>query len=643
MSKATHAWLIAILFANLLVGALVGRDYGESWDEHLRYSYAERSLAAYSGARPAPRDEKGPFYVMAAYLGAQMLVSLAKSLSVMQAWHFMNFISFLFSLVFLYRLCLKFLRPATAIFTVLLYNTQPLLWGHAWINPKDIPFMALFMGSMLFGLNMVDSVRLEPATAPGTAAISYPIFSRRPLSKRSTILLVCISVGSLALILGTMIGKPAILEVLAGPIRQVYAGERNGIFEEWLANLMSNRQVVPIETYLEKMEQLYQRATWFLAGAVALLYLGLAAWLYPQAGRWLGQEKLVPLAKSSAGWLKEPRLWAAGLLLGFSTATRVLGPFAALLVAGYTWRKAGKQAVPLLLAYAAMGLLTTYLAWPGLWTAPVRNYLFSVTQASDYPWEGKVLFTGQDYPVNGLPRAYLPVLLSLQFSETALVLIFIGLLVGIWKHNRFKVNSAKLLVLLAWSFLPLGAAVALQPTMYDNFRQFLFTIPPLFVLAGMGMELISGKLRSLTLRIVVFAALLAPGIYWLFQLHPYQYSYYNALAGGTSGAFRRFELDYWATSYQEATEYLNQHAPSEARVIVWGADHLVSRVARPDLRIYDYRKVRDEEADDYDYAVILTRHDKDLTLYPGAPVVFHVNRGEAVFAVVKQLAGGASP
>jgi hypothetical protein len=190
---------------------------------------------------------------------------------------------------------------------------------------------------------------------------------------------------------------------------------------------------------------------------------------------------------------------------------------------------------------------------------------------------------------------------------------------------------------LAWFVLPIGAAVILQPTMYDNFRQFLFATPPIFLLAGQGIHAALQRLRRLEFVVMLWLVTLLPGLYGLVQLHPYQYVYYNLLIGGVAGAARNYELDYWAISYQQAALFLNQTAPPGARVIVWGADHLVQRIARSDMEIVEYRKVRDQDASAFDYAVILTRHDKDLTLYLEASQVLSISRGGAAFTVVKQL------
>ena len=52
--------------------------------------------------------------------------------------------------------------------------------------------------------------------------------------------------------------------------------------------------------------------------------------------------------------------------------------------------------------------------------------------------------------------------------------------------------------------------------------------------------------------------LLAPGIYGMIQLHPYEYTYYNSFIGGTGGVFRHYETDYWLTCYKQAVEEFDQ-------------------------------------------------------------------------------------
>jgi hypothetical protein len=153
--------------------------------------------------------------------------------------------------------------------------------------------------------------------------------------------------------------------------------------------------------------------------------------------------------------------------------------------------------------------------------------------------------------------------------------------------------------------------------------------------ACLGMQFLVEKLRGRVLPVFVLIVLVLPNIYWDIRLHPYQYLYYNQLVGGVGGAFRRFEMDYWTTSYHDAFAYVNQVAPPGSRVYVWGPLRLSNFYGRKDL-IFSKNK-QAAAGQTYDYAILSTRHDKDLKEYPGAQVVYQVERDGAIFAVVKKL------
>jgi hypothetical protein len=497
--------ILALILVNLILGGMVLRQYGESWDEHNRSLYGQRSLTAYTSSKHVSiRDDKGPFFSMIASLGAQALQALDRQLRTEETWHWMNFLSFQIGLFFLYRLCRRWTSRWAAFGATLLFNTQPLLWGHAFINPKDIPFMAFFLASIELGLCM--------GSAP-QAAIE--------------------------------------------PTRSA----------------------------------------------------GLVLW----------------------------KAVLAGTVLGMCTAIRVLGPAAGALVAIYWLFKFGRRSLPGLVVYFLVALVTTYAVWPGLWGNPIGNYLKAFDTAADFPWDGKVLFNGIEYTPDSLPRTYLPTLLTLQFTEPALALFAIGLISMVSLALRRKVDCIFSGLIVAWFGLPVLAVVITRPVLYDNFRQFLFIIPPLFALAALGLQRLSGWLKKPVWNALLLSLLIAPGIYWGFRLHPYEYIYYNNLAGGVTGAFRRYELDYWVTSYRELTAYLDQYAPPRTSVLVWGAPYIVRHYARKDIKVLDYERISQARSASTQFAILSSRYNKDQDLFPEAVVLARVERLGAILAVVKDL------
>ncbi|HZD55775.1 MAG TPA: hypothetical protein VE136_03575, partial [Anaerolineales bacterium] len=418
-------------------------------------------------------------------------------------------------------------------------------------------------------------------------------------------------------------------------VYQAYYAGPDTLLGRAFSSLAENRQILPAANYVQKIAALYPRfaVLSFLLLVSLVLLVGLST--LPLTRGWIFRHQIRPFSNSFLHSFAVKDVLIAGAFLGFASSIRVLGPLSGLLVASYFVLYSRQKALPPLVTYTLLGMVITYLTWPNLWGSPFSSYLNSIAQASDFSWDGKVMFSGVDYAVGELPRRYLPVLLSIQFSEAALALFVIGLIAALIGFVRGAQDRRMIVVLATWGFLPLLAAIILRPTMYDNFRHFLFIIPPFFIFAGLGIQAVFNRLRSPVWKLLLVGLAILPNLWWMAHLHPYEYVYYNQLVGGPRGAFRQYEMDYWATSYREATEYVNAIAPSHARVAVWGPDILVASYARSDLQVERLRGKIDEGSDLPDLAILSTRHNKDQTLFPSEEPVFSVGRDGAVFVVVK--------
>jgi hypothetical protein len=506
--RETHKpinWIIisALVIAPLIAGLLTVRDYGESWDEASKRSYADYALNAYQYLLH-PQDLPlygselnyyGPAYFMLIALLARAITTLIPAWTVVTAWHFVYFLTFLAGVYILHLLSKRWMSEWAAFGVALLYCTQPLFWGHAFINPKDTPFATFFMASLYLGFKMVDA---------------------------------------------------------------------------------------------QAQNKKY--------------------------------------------------LWAilAGLVLGLSTSFRILAPYAAILVTYYALRTTGRQSLSYLLTYAFAALVTTYITWPYLWADPVHRFLESLRVMSAFPFDQSVLFRGELYPAADLPISYVPTLLRLQLTEPLLILFAFGLIISI---NHFvNKDRSTLALFIFWCLLPITGIIVSGNTLYDNFRQLFFLLPPLFILAGLTLDYLFRKFRTTIARLLILFLLSSPGIVPAIQLHPYEYAYYNSSVGGTRGAFRNFEMDYWDTSFAEAAQYLNRVAPQNAKVIVIGAVDLFRAQARPDLQIVSIDFVK-EGGGMYDYVVIHSRRNLDERRCKDAQTIYTVGRQDAIFAVIKQLTG----
>ena len=138
---------------------------------------------------------------------------------------------------------------------------------------------------------------------------------------------------------------------------------------------------------------------------------------------------------------------------------------------------------------------------------------------------------------------------------------------------------------------------------------------------------------SLWLRLI-FLLLILPGITSNKDLHPYEYAYYNSFVGGTGGAFRTYETDYWLTCYKEAVEQIQPE--SRVNLFVRREPYIAARYASAEVVVRDYRAEFSQIASG-DYILVNTRTNEDRKTVHDAPTVLEVGRGGATFCVVKQV------
>jgi len=212
-----------------------------------------------------------------------------------------------------------------------------------------------------------------------------------------------------------------------------------------------------------------------------------------------------------------------------------------------------------LLAYAVMALV-----WP--WSvADPRNPFRAVEYFSRFfeePWEE--LFGGVLVPVPDMPRSYVPTLFALKLPEIFLGLGFggaAGALIAALRRDIAANRRAVLLLVALAALLPLAATIALRPAMYNGIRHFVFVLPPLAVLGGLAgawlTEALSRQFRLAPLvAALIFIAGIALPVIGMVQLHPYEYTHFNWLAGGVKGARDRYMLDYWGLAFKQASQAL---------------------------------------------------------------------------------------
>lgn len=555
-----HIPFIVLILGLLAFGLSTFRDYGLSWDEPLFYDYGEALGYAYTpanwfspnfdlnkayGISGDDHKNRGPAYLVLARTPVHVLESI--NIDHPSAWHLVNFLTFLLGVYFVYRLSLRWMGEWAAFGVAALFSTQPLLLGHAFINPKDMPFLVFFTGALLFGFEMVDHYFIERAKG-----------SKKIIPHASSFLLAVFFLG-----IATSI---RVLAPLVGVLVVLYA----------LIRQRSSTNHQPSTT--------------------------------------------------------SPAHRASHLILT-------------------------------LLAYTLLTILFMLASWPYLWESPLKNFFQVFLFMSENPTGLQVLFGGEIYRAFDLPRRYLPTLLAITLTEPVWPLFALGIITSIWKimttirrplptpDSRFPTNLAPTtnhqlstdywLTLTAF-FIPFLYVLLLRPPMYDGFRHFLFTLPPVFVTAGLGLQAVLNWLEKIKitqqaifwLYAGIFFIIMAINVIPATRLHPFEYSYYNSFVGGTGGAFRTYETDYWLTCYKQAVQQVNAFAP--ANLFVHREAYIAATYAAPGLNVIDERgNMKDIRPGDY--ILVNSRTNEDRKTFHDAPTVLEVGRDGAIFCVVKQV------
>ena len=295
----------------------------------------------------------------------------------------------------------------------------------------------------------------------------------------------------------------------------------------------------------------------------------------------------------------------------------------------------------LVLGYLIMGLI-----WPWSIIKP-QNPFLALTYFSHFferPW--KEMFDGALVSVPDMPWSYLPTLFALQMPEVLLALAIggaIGAFIMLARRGVAARRKTILLMLTLAASLPIAVAMVKRPALYNGIRHFVFVIPPMAVVGGFAFAWAMNRLgqnrrgwQPVLLAAFCFGLLLSLGE--MIRLHPYQYTYFNHIAGTVRGADDRFMLDYWGLAFKQASDELReqlaekQEVPPEGRkwkVAVCGPQRPAQVALGPDFSI-DWRSHA------ADFAMTLGEfYCKGLN----APVMVEVKRDDVVYARVYDIRG----
>jgi hypothetical protein len=637
--------IFVILLFGLILGFIIFQDFGASWDEPNYYYYGAVTLKAYSdplaGNVQLYSHYGQPFFIVGAGIHTLLSFIFPHALSI-DIWHLTIYLAFLLVIFFFYKLAHRWVGTAAATISTLLFASQPVLFGLSWIDPKDIPFTLFFLGSIYLGLVFSDQARLVFRDQAQTK--QYEDISSSPKSSFNTKWKKTASASSIILC-GTslilLIGAGTFRKLIANTILSININNPVSFMDKVFLTFAKGAQKLPRIHYVDKALSIFNH---LLAGILAVtilcLIVSICFFWFPQFFKkqyHLLNHFLAELLKSYANYPQKKSFIlgfiAASVFLGFATATRTVGSFAALLVVWVWVINLKKKSIPLIIGYGLISLIIFIISWPFLWQNTLGNIIQSVQVTTNFQDIHTVLFGGKFYDSRDLPASYLPTLLVKTLTEPAIILILIGLVAAVYRFVKKEINRSEILVPFVWFFLPFIYVVITTPNIYDNYRQLLFTIPGAFLFSALSIDFVCSKIKSHWINGLVIIAILFQGFLANVQLHPYEYTYYNSIAGGIQGAAHKYEVDLWLTCYKELTQQINANEKGPVVVYVDYNPGLVELYANKNIVVM---QTGDTIYNPGSLILLPIRFDHDL-LFPEYPLAYSVARQGVDLCVAKRV------
>jgi 4-amino-4-deoxy-L-arabinose transferase-like glycosyltransferase len=309
--------------------------------------------------------------------------------------------------------------------------------------------------------------------------------------------------------------------------------------------------------------------------------------------------------------------------------------------------------VAAVVAVAAVAFACLVAVWPYAHRHPLASLVEAFRVADAFPESYAVLFAGQELDSSRLPWHYLPTMLVLTAPLTIVVPCLAGAVIAgaaLVRHWR-RPAARPLFLLLLWVAFPIAYVIIRRPNIYDGVRHFLFVLPAVALLAGIGLERVVAAVSRLgrpwgVALVGVWVGVTVP---LLATWHPYQYTFHNLLAGDRPTLHERFETDYWMTSYREAATHMNalQSRSDRPLGLIIGANQYsiicFAYYADPRLKM-KYGLGRSDALSvpkGSDYFVTIPRYGMWRN-YPESRVTHEIRRCGALMCTIKQ-GGTAAP
>ena len=324
-------------------------------------------------------------------------------------------------------------------------------------------------------------------------------------------------------------------------------------------------------------------------------------------------EKLPEISWRDLGWLTFGMAFGISIRIGglliFAYFLLFAGLYLYYLVVNKTLRQNSALKLAAKLSGISLGIFvmayfSAALIWPFALEDPIRNPWESMQLIQHYPTTVRQIFEGTLFWSDQFPWYYLPKYLLITLPLIVTIGFVLSLFL-IWKEESSRVKVFYIFLLIAFGF-PIFYTIVTGANIYGGWRQMLFVFPPLVVLSAIGLSLLYERIKSRRLpKLLMLAStilLLYGPVNFFITNYPYHYTFFNELVGGAKGAFGRYELDYYFTSFKKAYEFIDLETGDKPKIVAANfiiPEYYKNKTYRPNL--IDYY---DRSSVAWDYAVI---------------------------------------
>ena len=258
--------LILWFVVNLIIGALTVHEYGMSIDEPNNYRYAADTLKAYPSlfgtlyepSYDSSYDGHGPAFVTIIGIFVVIIQVVFPNVFAPDLWHFSYFITFQLTGLCLYWLAKRWFSTWAAWGILVLFSTQPVLLGHAFINPKDIPFMFFLTLSVVLGFRMADTLESKESFVSleqPAQRVRSKFQAADPRRRKKFLFYLAVAVF---ITLALLVFSRQINSLIEQTVLFFYTAEPGS----WPGRIFSfaGSSTVPVEDYINKALRLFERA-----------------------------------------------------------------------------------------------------------------------------------------------------------------------------------------------------------------------------------------------------------------------------------------------------------------------------------------------------------------------------------------------